>query len=554
MKSNDSEQGMDAEPVIEDIYVLSPAQKGILFHALLAPGTGVYCEQISFNLEGHLNIRSFDRAWRTVLDRHSVLRTSFLWEGLDEPLQVVHEAVDLPLSVYDWSEKSRTERDQLLATYLFEDKRKGFALSKAPLIRLALFRVTENFHHCVITFHHVLLDAWSVALILNEVRAFYEADSSGRMLRLPRPQPYRDYIAWLTQQDIGTAELFWREYLEGFSSPMPLPIKHSTSPNQLTLEEQLLLLPRPLSAKLRKIGRQLQLTLNTIIKGAWAVLLGRYCGERDIVFGEVVAGRPTGLPDVESMVGLFINILPVRMRLDPGEKLIDALQRSQYRQAEAHQYNYVSLADIQRWSELPRGKGLFDCIISFQNHPEEAFEAIYGIQLGTTVPESNLRIRNIRPGPEALEYDLMLTVFASEQLRLKISHSNRLSSATAGQMLRRLEVILEQMVADPDRRIGEVELLVEAERRQVLVEWNNTQAPVPADQCAHELIESQAERTPHAHAVACNGRQLSYWELNRRSNHGCRAGSAGGGLPGAWSGGDGHPARNAEGRRNLPPA
>ena len=311
---------------IEDIYELSPLQQGMLFHTLYNPLLGEYIEQESFPLRGQVYSSVLARAWRRVVERHSVLRSSFHWEGLEKPVQVVHSNVELPFDIQDWRDLSPGVQEEQLESYLKLDRERGFDLSKAPLIRVAILERTDAIEF-VLTFHHILLDGWSGALITNEVWEYYEAYSEGKDLQLPLPRPYSDFIEWLQRQDINRAEVFWRRTLKGFSLPTRIEVSKTRLLDNTTLESQgtvvegaqSVRLSKQLTAVLQRIARENALTLNTIIDGAWAILLSRYSNDYDVVFGTVVSGRPAALPGVESMVGLFINTLPLRTQVPPEQ-------------------------------------------------------------------------------------------------------------------------------------------------------------------------------------------------------------------------------------------
>jgi len=209
---------------IEAIYPLSPMQQGMLFHSLYAPKTGVYVEQLFCTLRGDLDVHAFERAWQRVLDRHGVLRTAFVWEEVDEPVQVVHQQVSLPVTHVDWRGLARPEQQARLAAFREADQRLGFDLSFAPLIRLTLFHLADGEYEFLWSHHHILLDGWSLPLVLEEIVTCYEAFRKGREVTIPRRRPYRDYIAWLKGQDLEAAEAFWRDSLAGFSSPSSLDL------------------------------------------------------------------------------------------------------------------------------------------------------------------------------------------------------------------------------------------------------------------------------------------------------------------------------------------
>ena len=216
---------------IESIYPLSHMQQGMLFHTLLAPQSEVYFDQASWTIQTDLNVEAFQKAWRQAVERHPVLRTAFLWERRDKPLQIVRRRVELPWEVHDWRDVAPEDQQQQIADYVLADRARGFELSEPPLMRFALMRLADDAWHFVWSFHHILLDGWGSLLLLNEVFTFYEAYCNGKQLELSQPRPYRDYISWLQRQDLTAAEAYWRKRLQGFTSPTPIGIPEDLSQN-----------------------------------------------------------------------------------------------------------------------------------------------------------------------------------------------------------------------------------------------------------------------------------------------------------------------------------
>jgi condensation domain-containing protein len=353
----------------EDLYPLSPIQEGVLFHSLYEPQSDVYFRQFSVTMYGALDVDAFMQAWQQVIKRHPILRTSFHWAELEKPLQAVHKHAELPVEQHDWRHIARTEQLEQLQAFLKSNQARGLDLSTPPLMRLAIIRLAEDEYQVVWTYHNLLLDGWSKSLVVQEVLAFYHAQCQAQSISLPRSRSYRDYIAWLRRQDLSNAETFWREMLAGFSAPTPLlmGLKDVNPLGTTGYNEQKLRLPANVTEELKTLARQHQLTLNTIAQGAWALVLSRYSGEDDIVFGITVSGRPADLAGVESMVGPFINTLPVRVNIDWDADLLPWLRDLQARQLEVRQYEFSPLAQVQGWSEVPRGKALFESIFVFEN-------------------------------------------------------------------------------------------------------------------------------------------------------------------------------------------
>jgi amino acid adenylation domain-containing protein/thioester reductase-like protein len=498
---------------IEDVYPLSPMQQGMVFHSLYAPESSVYIAQMSFELRGVLNVAAFVRAWQQVIKRHPILRSACVWENLEKPLQIVGREVKFPWQEQDWRQITATEKQKKLQFVLQQDRQQGFELSNAPLMRLMLIRLQEKVYHFTWNYHHILLDGWSVAIIFKEVIAYYQAFCQGEEIYLEIPRPYRDYIGWLQQQKLQQAEDFWRQKLKGFNAPTPVGINQTEwrSLNQKEgYEEQEIKLSTITTTALQSLAKQHQLTLNTILQGAWALLLSRYSGEQDVVFGATVSGRPPTLVKSEGMVGLFINTLPVRVQINSEQFLIPWLKQLLYQQVEACQYEYTPLVEIQKWSDVTPGIALFQSIVVFENFPVEATLEEHGL---------NLEIQ-ILPGFDKTNYPLTLSVVPGEELLLKIAYEEGgcFDAFNTQRMLQHLEALLKAMVANPKQSLKNLSLLTEAEQHQLLVEWNDTETEYPLDQCIHQIFEATVERTPDAVALVFEDQQLTYQELNYRAN------------------------------------
>ena len=247
-------------------------------------------------------------------------------------------------------------------------------MRRAPLLRLALFRRAEEEHAFILSNHHLLIDGWSLAIVLQEVFAIYDARRAERAPRLKNSRSFKDYVAWLRRQDHAAAESFWRATLKGFTEPTPLGIENAsaTLAEHEGYSEESLRLSEASTESLQSFVRQNRLTLSTLLYGAWAILLSRYSGERDIVFGVTSSGRPPDLRGAEAMVGLFINTLPLRVSVPPDQLIIPWLKELQKRLVELREYEYSSLLQVQEWSEVQRGRALFESIFVFENYPVDS--------------------------------------------------------------------------------------------------------------------------------------------------------------------------------------
>ncbi|HSF44300.1 MAG TPA: condensation domain-containing protein, partial [Thermoanaerobaculia bacterium] len=379
----------------ESFYPLSPTQQGMLFHSLLAPGSGVYVGQMACRLTGPLDAAALRQAWQGVLDRHGVLRTSLRWEDLKEPVQVVHREVELPFEELDWRGLGEEVREARLAELLRADRARGFDLAAAPLLRCLLVRLEDEAWELVWTRHHLIVDGWSVALLLQEVFASYAAQVEGRRPALPPAPSYRDYVVWLRRQSREAAEARWRRVLQGVTAATPLGVDQGRGGpidrEERYGHEEARLSPRT-SAALQAGARRSGLTVNTLFQGVWALLLSRYSGASDVVFGTVVSGRPAAVAGIEAMVGLFINTQPLRARVPETGGLLAWLRALQAEQAGLRQDEHLSLQEIQAWSEVPRGQPLFESLLVFENFPMDA-----SLRSGAATPPG-LRIGEVRAG------------------------------------------------------------------------------------------------------------------------------------------------------------
>ncbi len=448
---------------VEQFYPLSPVQEGMLFHNLYAPRAGDYVLQLNCVLERGLDVGAFERAWQCVVDRHAVLRTFFVWEGVKKPIQVVQRQVRLPLVLHDWRGVEESERQRRLKTFLLEDRERGFDLNRAPLMRLVLIRLDDESHYFVWTHHHLLLDGWSLPLIFREVFEAYEAAREGRESKLPPPRPFRDYIAWLQRQDMGKAEEFWRRMMSGLAAVPRLRLAPSAADSPARRDvyrEHRLALPEATTAALRALARQHQLTLNTLVQGALSLLLSHYTGSRDVIFGMTVSGRPPQLPDVESMVGLFINVLPMRVRVAPEESLLGWLTRIQEQQMELRQYEYTPLAQIPRWAEVPRGQPLFETLLTFENYP-----------INDTVPHigDRLSIRQHRIESKN-NYPLTVGVVPGPRLQLWLTYDPQFDAEAVAAFGELFQTLLYSFVTQPhaDLKTLEEVLARAGDRQQVM--------------------------------------------------------------------------------------
>ncbi|WP_223432480.1 non-ribosomal peptide synthase/polyketide synthase [Pseudomonas sp. GL-B-26] len=494
-----SQAQLDGLPVavatLEDLYPLSPMQQGMLFHTLYEPEVGAYISQLRLDIQG-LDPQRFADAWQTALERHDILRSSFLWQGLDTAHQAIVRHVALPLELLE-----ATDTDALADA----ERALGFELGSAPLFRLKLVRTGVNDWHLIYTSHHILMDGWSNAQLLAEVIQHYTA---GQSLPAPTGQ-YRDYLGWLQQQSAVAGEQFWKAALAPLEAPTLLAEALRPPVGAEGSEEYRIPLDSRATQRLAEFARQQKVTLNTVLQAAWSLLLQRYTGQDCVVFGATVAGRSAPLPGIEEQLGLFINTLPLVCAMKPDQTVSQWLGELQGLNLAIREFEHVPLYDIQGWAGQ-QGSALFDSLLVFENFPvAEALKqgAPAGLSFG------NLH------NHERTHYPLTLGIELGEGLSLDFSYdAARFSAAQVAELSANLQHLLTQLVAQPDAALGALELLDVAGKAVVLAISQPAAVQLSTTLLAHEQIAAQAAATPDAMALQVDGQTLSYGQLNAQAN------------------------------------
>ncbi|MDD5036087.1 MAG: amino acid adenylation domain-containing protein [Methylococcaceae bacterium] len=506
---------------IEDIYPLGPMQEGMLFHSLMYPGSGIYHMLDRYEIDGEVEVEAFREAWQEVLDRHSILRTSFLWEDYARPHQFVHKQVALPFDYQDWRGLAIAEQERRFEALIENELKTGFDFKTPPLMRIGLVRFGERRYRFIRSHHHILMDAWCKSPVLLEFRARYERRLAGGTSNPTDFQPlgagdmavpYRDYIAWLEMQDIQAAEDFWRRYLEGFTELTPLVVdKPALEGNGKTsrVRDRVALLSEEDTLALNSLSQRYRLTPNSFLQAAWALLLAHYSGRDEILFGVTVAGRPTDLLGVETALGLFINSLPLRIEVKPEQTVLEFLHHLLYLNLELRQYEYLPLVRIQALSSLPRGQALFQHLFVFENAPVDP-----------TLRNSKdvLNIVSDQHRTHA-NYPITAVLVPGPRFHLQITYDvDRFEALAVERMLGHFKTLLEGIIHQPQARLGVIAMLSDDELDGIRKLWSGADHPYPEPRDFVSRFEAQAASTPEAVAAACQGEVLNYRELNLRVN------------------------------------
>ncbi|MAR93086.1 MAG: non-ribosomal peptide synthetase [Pseudomonadales bacterium] len=498
------------QPNIESVYPLSPMQEGMLFHSLFDNDDGVYFEQLSVEVLGGVNRDTLKQAWLLVVRRHPALRSAFFWQDIDRPLQIVYRDIDMEISELDWRHLGESQVQDRLDTWLAKDRQRGFDFERPGLMRLTWVDLPGNRARLIWSFHHIVLDGWSLPLVMGEVFQTYGLLTKGEEPILPQAGCYEDFISYLEQVDKGDALQFWKLYLAGFEAATALPNQRAAveSADKLFLENEFVL-NLDFTGRLQQFAREQHVTLNTVVQAAWGVLLARYSGDRDVVFGTTVSGRPADLPNVENIVGLFINTLPLRIRLDRDTTILPLLKSMQDEQLDLRRFEFTPLVDIHRVSEVPGDQGLFDSILVFENYPigEAVHSADELLDFGhiTTIEHTN--------------YPITIIVEPSDQLRVKLSYdASRFESSDIQRLLDHFETLLHGILSQPDVPLLRLPMLSENERSLAIHHWNPAAANYPRNLCLHQIFERHVKAHPQRVALIAGDLELSYGELNVRAN------------------------------------
>ncbi|MEA3221836.1 MAG: condensation domain-containing protein, partial [Thermodesulfobacteriota bacterium] len=493
---------------IEDIYPLSPMQQGMLYHSLYGAESGLYSELYRFTINGPLNIDHFRAMWDHLIEMHPVLRTIFRWRKLDSPVQVVLKERRPAFDIKDLRAIAEEDQKRELDTFCQKIRTTPFDLEKGPLMRVNLFLLGDGKVHVVWNFHHILMDGWSFPILIRDLLDTYIDLELGQDLSLSQTRPYKDYIRWLNKQDRESAMSFWKKQLGDFSEPTHLPVDYYPAKREgFDIGKKVLDLSHGLTSRLSALARDERVTLSSLMNTAWAILLSRYSNEDDIVFGYTVSGRPPDLEGSEDMVGLFINTLPLRAKIDEARGFLALLKDIHEKALEIRDYEYSLLPDIKGCSPIKGGQSLFDSIVVFENYPSESISI-----------EGDFSISDFTV-TEITNFDLTVLISPGKQMNICIEYARDLfKDSTIERMISHFQNLLENIAARPNAQVCDLTMLSKDEMNQVLMEFNDTDSDFPKDKSPYQLFEEQVRKTPEQTAVAFEDNSLTYKELNEKAN------------------------------------
>jgi amino acid adenylation domain-containing protein len=491
---------------VVSIYRLSGLQEGMMFHSLYDEQFGSYIEQFTCDvIDADRNV--LKATWAEVISRHTILRTGFYYESFSIPVQCVYRDVTLPVTELDYRELDLSSQISAFDDFLTTDRERGFDFNLPPLMRITLFQLDDNRYRMLWSFHHILFDGWSLPVLMTEFLETYELLLQGRPTAKAPEDKYEDFIRYLERRDKWAEESYWRNYLQGINEGTSLPFVKKT--NAVLLKSKFLsatkAFDKDASALIFAYVKKHRITLNTLMQGVWALLLNRYTGSHDVLFGTVVSGRPDELPGVEHRVGLFINTIPFKASFDNLE-IINWLQGLQADQAASRNYQHATLQSIKEWTGIKAD--LFDSLLVFENYPVN--KAINAKQWSLKVENANTY--------EQTNYPLTILIADADGLNFTFNYNADLLETTyVNSILDQFVYVLSQIIEGTVEKLNDVSILTPVEA-SILKEFNNTATSYPADENLISLFEEQVKRTPDAVAVKFERDLLTYQELNARSN------------------------------------
>ncbi|MGW9571348.1 amino acid adenylation domain-containing protein [Paenibacillus terrae] len=494
---------------IKDMYELSPLQKGILYHYLQDSKSNAYFEQMVLSITGSVDIPVLEKSINALIQKYDILRTAFIHSSFNTPIQLVLKERSTTLTFMNLSHMEESEQLLYLEKFKLEDQEAGFDLQSDVLIRFALFQFNEQEFRLIWSHHHILMDGWCIELVLKDLLRFYHDSLSGSPIYVDHAFPYSSYIKWLQQQNYEQPLAYWKNYLRDYDEYVSLPgdkpaisTKYQAGTSVLEISEQA-------TALLSETAKQNQVTLSTAFQTLWGILLQKYNNTDDVVFGAVVSGRSADVEHIESIVGLFINTVPVRISSQQGQSIADMMRNVQQHAVHSEKYSYVSLSELAEHSG--HRSNMIDHVVVFENYPLD----MKLLNMQAVLP---FEITNMEAF-EQTDYNLDVTVYPGERMKVVITYNTYLySESFISRIGTHFHNMIFQLAQDPFMNASQLDIVSDAERKRILEQFNNTHRDFVKHKTIQELFEEQVERYPHTEAVVYENTSVSYYELNIKVN------------------------------------
>ncbi|WP_343780302.1 amino acid adenylation domain-containing protein [Virgibacillus salarius] len=495
---------------ITNIYPLSPMQEGMLFHSLVQSESSAYFDQTIFTAKGIVDMELVQKSFQILINKYDILRTVIAYKDVEKPRQVVLKERKPMVYFHDLSSMDNKQLDDRIEKIILEDRKQGFNLSKDVLMRLFILKQGNKEYKVIWSSHHILMDGWSTWILLKDFFDIYSMLKNNNILEMDNPKQYGHYIDWLQKQNRNHAKQYWYQYLEGYETNVKIP-SIRTHHYEYMVEDLDFVLNKDITNALTNIAKSSKTTLNTIIQVVWGILLQQYNQTNDVVFGSVVSGRNYDIESLEEMVGLFINMIPVRITSNPKQIFIDLLKETQNKALESSKYDYYPLADIQSLTDIK--SDLITSKITFQNYyiDEALVNFDFVSELGFTVEDIH--------GYEQTNYDFNIKVIPSEDTKITFSYNKNVhDSETVINLKNHFIEIIQSVIQNQEIAVSQISMTTDTERKEILHGFNDTSVTYPKDKTISQLWEEQVEKHPHHIAVECEGKQLTYQALNEKAN------------------------------------
>jgi amino acid adenylation domain-containing protein len=507
---------------VKDIYSLSPMQEGMLFHHILDEKTTASFLQTVFTIEmsqGEMDLKLLQDSFNRLIERYDILRTFFSHHKTKKPRQIVLKKWEINIHCEDISHLDHKSKEEYIENFKTNDRKQGFNLVKEIPTRVSMIKISPTVYRLIWSSHHIIMDGWCEGILFNDLTRIYDSLKNGTPLQLNPVTPYSKYIQWLEKQDKQQGLDFWRNYLQGYEKPAPLPQPGLKNEKDYIPEEYTFTIDSNLDEGLNRIIKETRVTVNTLLQTTWGILLQKYNNTNDVVFGTIVSGRPPGIEGIENMVGLFVNLVPMRITIEKENQFSKLLKQVQKKTALSKSYEFLPLADIQANSLLKRD--LIDHILVFENFPgpDELIEANSEKRLGFRVTAMESFIKT--------EYYLNVVVQQEENKNLELGfifNPSVYPLAFMQKVAAQVKYIIRQITFVPGIDVKAISILTKEEKQQILYEFNDTTGTYPVDKSIHCLYEEQAEITPHHIAVKAPGLKeahdihLTYRELKQAAH------------------------------------
>lgn len=493
---------------IQRMYTLTPMQEGLLFHSI-ADKDEYYHVNMELRVTGVLNEELFDQSFRELVARHDVLRTNFDSSNFKENMQIVYKSREAGITYRDIRD-FQGDKEAYIEQLVREDRLQGFDLSKDILIRLAVVRMSDEEYSLILSNHHIILDGWSFGIISSELFNIYNHLLQNTVLEARKVRPIEDYIKWIGTQDKTAALNYWSTYLQGYNTTIEIPFKKSTVTHGQP-QEVILSLNKEATRQIEVLAKNNNTTINTIFQSVWAILLQRYNNVSDVVFGFIVSGRTTRIDGIDEMVGLFINTIPLRVNTTQDKNYKNVLQKIRSDFNESEPYQYCSMAEVQKLTEV--GTGLINGLMVFENYPVDQDTINKDLQEQMHLQISSTRIF------EETNYSFNIKVIPGDELVVKFDYNDGVyAEEEVCKIKNHFLNILNQVISNPDLQIDEIEIVGSDERKEILIDFNNTYVSLPKEDTIQGIFEYQAAQNPEKVAVTCGEDRISYGEINKRAN------------------------------------